>query len=154
MWYSQVGLSQYRTLQPRCTYVFFFKLSNLLHFLSSAGHGRKTGTNLHAALYRVSEVISFFKQNRAKNHFNETQNIIIIETDGKDTGNVAQTMKETLIFRVKEFIPSLCLSACRLLQHRDQASDCPGPDPESAGLPQQIPRSHRWDNAGYHDKKI
>lgn len=47
-------------------------------------HGQKTGTNLHAALHRVNEMISSFRQNRAKNHFNETQNIIIIETDGKD----------------------------------------------------------------------
>uniref|UniRef100_A0A8C9ZPJ9 C3/C5 convertase n=1 Tax=Sander lucioperca TaxID=283035 RepID=A0A8C9ZPJ9_SANLU len=54
-------------------------------------HGRKTGTNLHAALHRVSEVISFLKQNSAKNHFNETQNIIIIETDGySNTGNMPQ----------------------------------------------------------------
>lgn len=45
-------------------------------------HGNKTGTNLHSALYRVYELISLFKQNRATNHFNETQNIIIIETDG------------------------------------------------------------------------
>ncbi|XP_033486304.1 complement C2 [Epinephelus lanceolatus] len=45
-------------------------------------HGTKTGTNLHAALFRVSEVIAFLKQNSAKNHFNETQNIIVIETDG------------------------------------------------------------------------
>ena len=48
-----------------------------------AGHGVKTGTNLYAALYRVSEMISFFKRS-PNNHFNETQNIIIIETDGKD----------------------------------------------------------------------
>ncbi|XP_041796943.1 complement C2 [Chelmon rostratus] len=54
-------------------------------------HGRKTGTNLHAALHRVSEVINFFKQNSAKNHFNETQNIIIIETDGySNTGTKPQ----------------------------------------------------------------
>lgn len=58
---------------------------------SSAGHGQKTGTNLHSALLRVSEVISFLKQNSAKNHFNETQNIIIIETDGKDLESVSQT---------------------------------------------------------------
>ncbi|XP_042342151.1 complement C2 [Plectropomus leopardus] len=45
-------------------------------------HGSKTGTNLHAALHRVNEMISFLKQNSAKNHFNETQNIIVIETDG------------------------------------------------------------------------
>ena len=63
-------------------------------FCSSSAHGRKTGTNLHAALRRVSEMISFFKQNSAKYHFNETQNIIIIETDGKDEGNVSQTPAE------------------------------------------------------------
>ncbi|XP_047449391.1 complement C2 [Mugil cephalus] len=45
-------------------------------------HGRQTGTNLYSALYRVSEMINFFKQNSAKYFFNETQNIIIIETDG------------------------------------------------------------------------
>ncbi|XP_035010092.1 complement C2 [Hippoglossus stenolepis] len=54
-------------------------------------HGHKTGTNLHAALHRVSEVINFFKQNSVKNHFNETQNIIIIETDGfSNTGSKPQ----------------------------------------------------------------
>ncbi|XP_071351960.1 complement C2 [Trachinotus anak] len=45
-------------------------------------HGRKTGTNLYSALHRVSGLISFFHENSAKNHFNETQNIIIIQTDG------------------------------------------------------------------------
>ncbi|XP_035536463.1 complement C2 [Morone saxatilis] len=54
-------------------------------------HGSKTGTNLHAALFRVSEMISFFKQDSAKYHFNETQNIIIIETDGfSNTGTKPQ----------------------------------------------------------------
>uniref|UniRef100_A0A3Q3MAI4 C3/C5 convertase n=1 Tax=Mastacembelus armatus TaxID=205130 RepID=A0A3Q3MAI4_9TELE len=54
-------------------------------------HGRKTGTNLHAALHRVYQLMSFFKQNSATNHFNETQNIIIIETDGySNTGNKPQ----------------------------------------------------------------
>ncbi|KAM8905021.1 complement C2 isoform 9-T10 [Spinachia spinachia] len=55
------------------------------------GHGQKTGTNLHAALNRVAEVISFLKQNGATNHFNETQNIIVIETDGySNTGRKPQ----------------------------------------------------------------
>ncbi|XP_070761470.1 complement C2 [Enoplosus armatus] len=54
-------------------------------------HGSQTGTNLHAALDRVSEVIAFFKQNSDKNRFNETQNIIIIETDGySNTGTKPQ----------------------------------------------------------------
>ncbi|XP_045928726.1 complement C2 [Micropterus dolomieu] len=56
-----------------------------------SSHGSKTGTNLHAALHRVSELINFLKQSSAKNHFNETQNIIIIETDGfSNTGNKPQ----------------------------------------------------------------
>ncbi|XP_070685685.1 complement C2 [Pempheris klunzingeri] len=64
---------------------------NLMEF-DYHSHGRKTGTNLHAALYRVSEVISYLKQNSAKNHFNETQNVIIIETDGySNTGTKPQT---------------------------------------------------------------
>ncbi|XP_072249057.1 complement C2 [Leuresthes tenuis] len=55
-------------------------------------HGRKTGTNLHSALHQVSERINFFKQNSAKNHFNETQHIIIIETDGySNTGAKPQS---------------------------------------------------------------
>ncbi|KAM6932658.1 complement C2 [Lycodopsis pacificus] len=54
-------------------------------------HGQKTGTNLYAALHRVTALIGYFKQGRARNHFNETQNIIIIETDGySNTGNKPQ----------------------------------------------------------------
>uniref|UniRef100_A0A3B5L4N1 C3/C5 convertase n=1 Tax=Xiphophorus couchianus TaxID=32473 RepID=A0A3B5L4N1_9TELE len=45
-------------------------------------HGRKTGTNLYSALENVMNTISFLSENRNKNRFNETQNIIIIETDG------------------------------------------------------------------------
>uniref|UniRef100_A0A3B3X2T5 C3/C5 convertase n=1 Tax=Poecilia mexicana TaxID=48701 RepID=A0A3B3X2T5_9TELE len=45
-------------------------------------HGRKTGTNLYSALENVANTIGFLNENRNKNHFNETQNIIIIETDG------------------------------------------------------------------------
>ncbi|KAM9318633.1 LOW QUALITY PROTEIN: complement factor B [Pholidichthys leucotaenia] len=53
----------------------------LMDFNYSA-HGRKTGTNLYAALKTVEERIAIFKENRVSNHFNETQNIIIIQTDG------------------------------------------------------------------------
>lgn len=60
-----------------------FLVNSAFHICSSAEHGNKTGTNLYSALDRVYELISFFKQNRATNHFNETQNIIIIETDGE-----------------------------------------------------------------------
>ncbi|MEQ2226754.1 hypothetical protein ILYODFUR_030574, partial [Ilyodon furcidens] len=49
---------------------------------SYTSHGHKTGTNLHSALENVWQQISFLRVNREKNHFNETQNIIIIETDG------------------------------------------------------------------------
>lgn len=72
-------------------------------------HGRKTGTNLYAALYGVSEKINFLKQNSAKNHFNETQNIIIIETDG-----YSNTGKK----------PEIALAQIRsLLGYRDQTND-------------------------------
>ncbi|CAN9511092.1 unnamed protein product [Ophioblennius macclurei] len=51
-------------------------------------HGHKTGTNLYDALRRVQEMMSIFKLNRHKNQFNDTQNIIIIETDGySNTGS-------------------------------------------------------------------
>ncbi|XP_023689289.2 complement factor B [Paramormyrops kingsleyae] len=43
-------------------------------------HGKKTGTNLYAALYNVYEKMAILKKNRPK--FNETQNIILIITDG------------------------------------------------------------------------
>lgn len=98
----------------------------------SAGHGKKTGTNLYAALRRVNEMISYFKRNSAKNHFNETQNIIIIETDGDDTRNVSQTRagkpfstSKKLFYSsfelfqyLKRELPSFCLYvfvACRFL---------------------------------------
>ncbi|KAM4741959.1 complement C2 [Anableps anableps] len=55
-------------------------------------HGRKTGTNLYSALEDVLHKISFLNQNRKTNHFNETQNIIIIETDGySNTGKKPET---------------------------------------------------------------
>ncbi|XP_004076012.1 complement C2 [Oryzias latipes] len=53
-------------------------------------HGQKTGTNLYSALQAVRERISFFKENKGS-AFNETQNIIIIETDGySNTGTKPQ----------------------------------------------------------------
>ncbi|KAG7223070.1 hypothetical protein INR49_015829, partial [Caranx melampygus] len=45
-------------------------------------HGTNTGTNMYAAIERVNEKISWFKERSAMNHFNETQNIIIMQTDG------------------------------------------------------------------------
>ncbi|KAF0030716.1 hypothetical protein F2P81_017447 [Scophthalmus maximus] len=69
---------------------------NLMEF-DYLSHGSQTGTNLHSALHSVSEVISFFKQNSARNHFNETQNIIIIETDGySNTGAKPQIALEKI----------------------------------------------------------
>ncbi|KAF5897730.1 complement factor B-like [Clarias magur] len=44
-------------------------------------HGKKTGTNLFKALKRVYERLAFLKANN-KRHFSETQNVILIETDG------------------------------------------------------------------------
>uniref|UniRef100_H3DA21 C3/C5 convertase n=1 Tax=Tetraodon nigroviridis TaxID=99883 RepID=H3DA21_TETNG len=54
---------------------------NLMNFDYNS-HGRKTGTNLHDALVSVNEVLSIFKANSVEQKFNETQNIIIIATDG------------------------------------------------------------------------
>lgn len=48
----------------------------------SAGHGDKTGTNLYGALNHVSERLGVLKIQSPR--FNETQNVIVIETDGKD----------------------------------------------------------------------
>ncbi|KAM4627981.1 complement C2 [Polymixia lowei] len=54
-------------------------------------HGSQTGTNLYAALHRVNEMMALFKLNRKANHFDETQNVIIIETDGfSNTGTRPQ----------------------------------------------------------------
>uniref|UniRef100_A0A8C8GP59 C3/C5 convertase n=1 Tax=Oncorhynchus tshawytscha TaxID=74940 RepID=A0A8C8GP59_ONCTS len=44
-------------------------------------HGNKTGTNLYAALYRVYERMAILRE-RNKTRFSETQNVILIETDG------------------------------------------------------------------------
>ena len=52
----------------------------LLYNLPFSGHGTKTGTNLFAALSRVNERIAALKKHA---YFNETQNVIVIETDGK-----------------------------------------------------------------------
>nr|XP_020441546.1 complement factor B-like isoform X2 [Monopterus albus] len=68
----------------------------LMQFKYSS-HGKKTGTNMFVALQRVNEMISFFKQNRVKYHFNETQNIIIIVTDGYSNTGEAPENALTLI---------------------------------------------------------
>lgn len=61
----------------------YFHSDLFLFVCSLTGHGRKTGTNIHGALKRVEERMSIFKRNN--NQFNETQNIIIIATDGDNT---------------------------------------------------------------------
>ncbi|XP_056139071.1 complement C2 [Lampris incognitus] len=58
------------------------KVISQLKKFDHKSHGSKTGTNLYAALYRVAEMIALLKQNRKESHFEETQNIIIVETDG------------------------------------------------------------------------
>ncbi|XP_037534007.1 complement C2 [Nematolebias whitei] len=51
-------------------------------------HGRKTGTNLYSALHNVQKVINFLNVTSTKEQLADTQNIIIIETDGySNTGN-------------------------------------------------------------------
>ncbi|KAL1260174.1 hypothetical protein QQF64_008001 [Cirrhinus molitorella] len=53
-----------------------------LNMFSAESHGNKRGTNLHKALERVYSKLSFLKVNK-ESHFNETQNVIIIATDGR-----------------------------------------------------------------------
>uniref|UniRef100_W5KSC4 C3/C5 convertase n=1 Tax=Astyanax mexicanus TaxID=7994 RepID=W5KSC4_ASTMX len=57
-----------------------FVVERLLEF-SHKQHGTKTGTNLYKALYSVYERLGLVKAQKGS-HFNETQNVIIIETDG------------------------------------------------------------------------
>lgn len=52
----------------------------ILYFIS--GHGNKKGTNLYKALERVYTQLGFLRETK-RNQFNETQNVIIIATDGK-----------------------------------------------------------------------
>lgn len=71
-----------------CFYVLTSKLigkwsNSALGVCSSEGHGRKTGTNLYSALHNVQKAISFLNATSAKKQLADTQNIIIIETDGK-----------------------------------------------------------------------
>ncbi|XP_062872831.1 complement factor B [Trichomycterus rosablanca] len=55
---------------------------NKLTEFSQTTHGRKTGTNLYKALYKVYEQLSFLGASKKEKYFNETQNVILIETDG------------------------------------------------------------------------
>uniref|UniRef100_A0A8C1AU23 C3/C5 convertase n=1 Tax=Cyprinus carpio carpio TaxID=630221 RepID=A0A8C1AU23_CYPCA len=52
-----------------------------LHEFSDKSHGNKRGTNLHDALNKVYEELALLRENK-RSHFNETQNVIIIATDG------------------------------------------------------------------------
>uniref|UniRef100_A0A8C1LW59 C3/C5 convertase n=1 Tax=Cyprinus carpio TaxID=7962 RepID=A0A8C1LW59_CYPCA len=52
-----------------------------LHEFSDKSHGSKRGTNLHDALNKVYEELALLRENK-RSHFNETQNVIIIATDG------------------------------------------------------------------------
>lgn len=59
---------------------FLTPVSWILYFIS--GHGNKKGTNLYKALERVYSQLVFLRETK-RNQFNETQNVIIIATDGK-----------------------------------------------------------------------
>ncbi|KAK0135378.1 Complement factor B [Merluccius polli] len=51
-------------------------------------HGDGTGTNLHAALHNVNEMMSILKTNGEDNNFKDTQHVIVIITDGvSNTGS-------------------------------------------------------------------
>ncbi|XP_047676936.1 complement factor B isoform X1 [Tachysurus fulvidraco] len=52
-----------------------------LKLFTQTKHGEKTGTNLFKALKSVHDRLSFLKANN-KTRFSETQNVILIETDG------------------------------------------------------------------------
>ncbi|XP_046891488.1 complement factor B [Hypomesus transpacificus] len=57
-------------------------------------HNSQTGTNLYDALHTVYEEMSFLKLNKKeRTYFNQTQNVILIETDGfSNTGSSALAM--------------------------------------------------------------
>ncbi|XP_026861603.2 complement factor B [Electrophorus electricus] len=57
-----------------------FVLNKLMEFKYTR-HGKKTGTNLFKAISEVYGRLAFLKVNK-ESHFNETQNVILIETDG------------------------------------------------------------------------
>lgn len=129
-----VSVRCFRTIMHLCLhFVCLFLANSAFHICSSAEHGNKTGTNLHSALYRVYELISLFKQNRATNHFNDTQNIIIIETDGE-----RKTIRALVLQHEEGTKLSLSsrVSYCRLLQHRPKPCGCPETDPGCSGLQQ------------------
>nr|WFR52978.1 complement factor B [Squaliobarbus curriculus] len=54
---------------------------NKLDEFSYQSHGSKRGTNLYKALERVYSQLGFLRETK-RNQFNETQNVIIIATDG------------------------------------------------------------------------
>ncbi|XP_073674042.1 complement C2 [Garra rufa] len=58
----------------------YYVLRELSKF-SDKSHGDKRGTNLHDALDRVYNQLAVLRENK-QNRFNETQNVIIIATDG------------------------------------------------------------------------
>ena len=51
-------------------------------FFPSAAHVDKLGTNLFAGLNRVNAMMAALKSGGEDNHFMETQNVILIITDG------------------------------------------------------------------------
>lgn len=86
---------------------------------SCVGHGHKTGTNLYAALHRVNEKMSFLRQDKTNNRYNDTQNIIIIATDGENTRRTSQTdaqkqrfFKTTAPFLFLIIVHPLLMSNC------------------------------------------
>ncbi|XP_056120603.1 complement factor B [Rhinichthys klamathensis goyatoka] len=63
-----------------------------LEEFSAESHGSKKGTNLYKALERVYSQLGFLRETK-RNQFNETQNVVIITTDGhSNMGPRPQTM--------------------------------------------------------------
>ncbi|KAM9468505.1 complement C2 [Clarias gariepinus] len=75
-----------------------------LNSFNHEGHGEKTGTNLFKALKSVHDRLSFLKANN-KRRFSETQNVILIETDGfanmgGDPGHYLRLIRELLGYKI------------------------------------------------------
>lgn len=85
----------HKSMSLKWSFVYTFILSFILSFinlnihrsissLSPPGHNSQTGTNLYDALHTVYEEMSFLKLNKKeRTYFNQTQNVILIETDGR-----------------------------------------------------------------------
>ena len=79
-------------------HVLLLHVQDIYHsFLLSADHKDKTGTNIFAALYKVNEMMAIFKRN-PDSHFDKTQSVIVLITDGKNHMNSNSMTDISLVF--------------------------------------------------------